>query len=267
MSLDILFVLLNYFWLSWDPKESASWYCDQHCFKIGSEVIESVWDVVLVLSPKLGDLADLKGIPSTYRKGRHAKKDCLWHPLSVWNGLTRSNLKRSLINADAIFQEHKNRKGTEHSAWKDCKFLLKHVDSINFNDIRWKKWFTSQNGDEQSKYRPSKTKPKDLKLRAEWCKTHAYLNDTSILDLDRNDCDMTEPPQCINDKLFPGCRVDGNVIKAYRNYYKFKTTTVSSGMRYFYTKPPKWLGCEVQTEPKKKGVSQGRTKKVTKIYD
>src|SRR4029078_2405504 len=95
----IFFVLLNYFWLSLDPDESASMYCDQHCFKIGSEIMESVWDVVLVLSPELSIEATKQGIPETSRKRRHSRKDCLWHPLSVWNGLCRSNFHRSLINA------------------------------------------------------------------------------------------------------------------------------------------------------------------------
>jgi hypothetical protein len=252
LPIHLLLVLLNYFWLSWDPKESASWYCDQHCFKIGSEVMESVWDAVLVLSPELSELATKEGIPQSHRKRRHSKEGCLWHPLSVWNGLTRANMHRSLINADAIFKEHKKRKGTSHVAWKDCKFLLKNINKINFNSSIWKKWFASQNGDEDSKYRPSKTKVKDLQLRAKWCSVHAFIDGTTVFSLDRNSCGMTEPPQCINDKLFPNCKVSGDPIQTYRNYYHLKTNTVSSGMRYFYTKPPKWLKGNVQTERKTK---------------
>lgn len=237
----LLLYLLNYFWLSWDPDESASWYCDQHCFKIGSEVIESVWDAALTLKPSLGKLATSEAIGMAYRRMRHAKPGGLWHPLSVWNGLTRSNMRRSLINAEAIFKEHQRRKGTVHSAWKDCKFLLKHIDTIDFNSKRWLRWFGSQNGDSKSPYRPCKTKPKDLVSRKAWCKVHCVLDGKNIVDVDRNTFDMTEPPQCINEKLFPNCKVSGDTIQAYRNYYIAKTQTVGGGMRYYYTDPPRWL--------------------------
>lgn len=249
-----LILLLNYFWLDYDPKKSAKMYCDQHCFKIGSEVVESVWDAVIVLSPELNILADKKGLSKTWRKSRHSHKDMLWHPLSVWNGLTRSNMYRSLINADAIFQEHKFRTGKSHSAWEDCKFLLNHINKVNFNTMKWLRWFASQSGSSDTKYKPSKTKAKDLKLREQWCSVHAVIDGINIEDIDRNICRMTEPPQCINEKLFPDCKVS-DVVKAYKNYYIKKTDTVGKGMRYFYTSPPSFLinaKCKLITERSKK---------------
>ncbi|HMP28073.1 MAG TPA: hypothetical protein PKD85_00650 [Saprospiraceae bacterium] len=243
-----LFYLLNYFWLSWDPKESASWYCDQHCFKIGAEVVESVWDAVLAIEPKLDKLADDQGIPKTYRKRRHSREDCLWHPLSVWNGLTRSNLHRNLLNANEIFREHQRRTGTIHSAWQDCKFLLANINNIDFNTNRWKKWYKSQNGDEHTRYKPTKTKIKDLKLRAQWCLSHTYVDGVNVSKLDRNRCAITEPPQCINEKEFPGCK-NVDIIDAYHNYYRAKTQSMKHGMRYLYTKPPALLkDCKIQTK-------------------
>lgn len=246
---EILCALLNYFWLSDDPKESASWYCDQHCFKVGSEVIESVWDAVLVLAPKLQTLADEEDIPQNNRKRRHSKKDCLWHPLSIWHGFCRANMKRGLVNANEIFKEHERRTGTRHSAWQDCKFLLKHIDEIDFNTKTWKNWFSSQNGSTDTKYTPSKTKKPDLVRRAAWCKEMGLVNDNR----DRNTCKMTTPGQYINEKTFEGCKVQGDHIAAYRNYYNAKASTVKGGMRYFYTKPPKWLNKEkLVTERKSK---------------
>lgn len=235
----IFIVLLNYFWLSYDPDESASMYCDQHCFKIGAELMESVWDVVLVLSPELSDEATSLGIPITNRKQRHSKKDCLWHPLSVWNGLCRANLHRSLINANSIFQEHYRRRGTIHKAWADCKFLLDNYKKIDFNSTTWKKWFMSQSGEE--KYKPAKTKLKDLKPRKQWCSVHAVLNNKSLLYLDRNKCKMTEPPRCINEKEFPGCKDEEDVVSAYKLYYHYKVSSMGQGMRYYYSDPPLWL--------------------------
>lgn len=251
-TLFVLFYLLNYFWLSWNPKESASWYCDQHCFKIGAEVIESVWDAVLVIAPELDQLADDKDIPKTYRKRRHSREDCLWHPLSVWNGLTRSNLHRSLLNANEIFKEHQRRTGTVHSAWKDCKFLLQNVNKIDFNTKRWMNWYKSQNGAEDTRHRPSKTKAKDLKLRVQWCSNHTVINGVNVCKLDRNTCGMTEPPQCINEKEFPDCK-DDDLITAYRSYYRSKTQSMKQGMRYLYTEPPDILkGYKIQTKRGKK---------------
>lgn len=252
---EIFFILLNYFWLSDDPVESAKWYCDQHCFKIGAEVIESVWDSILILAPELSAKATAAGVPEVNRKKRHSKAGCLWHPLSVWNGLCRANMQRSLINADAIFAEHYRRTATKHSAWSDCKFLLKNIKKIDFNSSVWRKWYASQNGDEDTKYRPEKTKDKDLKLRAIWMARHGRVKVGStmvtVFTLDRNDpksCPMTEPPQCINEKLFPGCQVPGDPIEAYRRYYNLKTKSFKNGsmMRYFYSIPPVWLKGKVQ---------------------
>ena len=239
--LEILFALLNYFWLSDEPVQSAKWYCDQHCFKIGAEVMESIWDVVLVLAP------NIEVIPSV-STGRHSKKDSLWHPLSVWNGLCRANTRRSLVNANEIFKEHHRRTGTKHKAWKDCKELMKVVDEINFNSGVWKKWYASQNGDPDTKYRPVKTKPKDLEARYRWMNDHGRISNKSVFEVDRNTCSMTEPPQCINEKLFPGCRVSGNAVEAYRRYYNAKTKSFKNQaqMRYFYSAPPFWLKGKVQ---------------------
>lgn len=238
--LHIFLVLLNYFWLSDDPVECASWYCDQHCFKLGSEVIESVWDAVLLLAPDLEKLADAEGIPESNRKRRHSKADGLWHPFSVWNGFCRENMRRSLINADAIFAEHERRTGKQHSAWTDCKFLILHVDDIDFNSKRWLHWFCSQNGSTTTKYTPSKTKPADLVRRKELCREMKLLYRKAD---DRNTIPMTIPGQYINEKTaaFAGCKVPGDHIAAYRKYYNAKATTVGGGMRYYYSKPPTWL--------------------------
>ena len=254
----VFLVLLNYFWLSDDPVECASWYCDQHCFKLGSEVIESVWDAVLVLCPRLSKLADKEGMPDNNRKRRHSRKDGLWHPFSVWNGFCRSNMRRSLINANAIFAEHERRTGKQHSAWADCKFLMKHIDEIDFNTVVWSKWWYSQNGDE-GPYQPSKTKPVDLRRRKEWCKEMGLAKRKSD---DRNTMPMTTPGQYINEKTkeFAGCKVPGDVIAAYRNYYNAKATTVNGGMRYYYSEPPSWLSksarSKILTTPKSKAKKQ-----------
>jgi hypothetical protein len=231
---------LNYFWLSWDPVESAKWYCDQHCFKIGSEVIESIWDVVMVVCP------DLEGTESM-RKRRHARDGCLWHPLSVWHGLCRANMHRGLINANAIFEEHYRRTGTRHTAWKDCLFLLKNISKIDFSSDAWVGWFFSQNGKEGTKYTPIKTKPADLAKRRAWCLIHA----PNILNIDREQCSLTEPPQCINEVEFRGCRVPGDVVKAYRRYYQAKLYTMGL-MRYYHTStlPPWVLGAVIKNENK-----------------
>ena len=233
----LFLILLNYFWLSDDPEESASWYCDQHCFKIGSEVIESVWDAVIVLAPCLQEEADKEGISQNNRKRRHSKKDGLWHPMSVWNGFCRSNMRRSLINADAIFKEHEKRTGKRHSAWEDCKFLTKHVNFIDFNSKIWHRWFSSQNGSTDTKYTPTKTKKADLDRRKILCEKMGLIDD----DRNRNTCKMTMPGQYINEKIFANCKVDGNHIQAYRNYYNAKINTVGGGMRYFYSDPPPWI--------------------------
>jgi hypothetical protein len=242
---------LNYFWLSHDPVETARWYCDQHCFKIGSEVVESIWDSVLVLCPELSKMADSKGMSKATRKRRHARDGVLWHPLSVWHGLCRANMRRGLINARAIFEEHLRRTGKRHSAWTDCEFLWEHIDEVDFNSEGWLRWFQSQSGEEGLEVTPPKTKSQDLAKRREWCLVHAAM----ILEVDRDECEMTEPPQCINEDqpLFKGCRSPGNVVQAYRRYYKAKVYSLGV-MRYYHHSPiPEWLrGCGVIYDDKGK---------------
>jgi len=224
---------LNYFWLSWDPNESARLYCDQHCFKIGSEVVESIWDVVMTICPELNIKADDLGLTKANRKRRHSRVGTLWHPLSVWHGLCFSNMHRGLINADAIFREHYTRTGTKHSAWKDCLFLLKYLSLVSFTSKEWEKWYLSQNGEIGTMYTPAKSKKKDLEKRREWCGIHAF----NILEMDREGCPMTEPPQCME----PHCKVPGDTVRAYRKYYQNKLYTMGI-MRYYHKSPiPSWI--------------------------
>jgi hypothetical protein len=212
--------MVNYFWLSLDPDQSARWYCDQHCFKIGAEVVESIWTPALLLAPHLAQRAERLGIKKTYMYRRTTKG--LWHPLYVWHGLCRANMRRGLINANAIFKEHQARTGKAHVAWKDCKFLLSVIDTIDFNTEVWAKWYITQT---------------DRPERQQWKLDHGFEDHTIV---DRNTCDMSQPVQCINEKLFPGCRVKGDVVAAYRRYYHAKIYSIGI-LRYYHSVPPKWL--------------------------
>lgn len=241
----IFLVLLNYFWLSMDPAESASWYCDQHCFKIGSEVVESAWDVVLVLAPAIGARADELGIGKANRWRRHSKPGSLWHPLSVWNGLCRANLYRSLVNADAIFAEHRRRTGKSHSAWRECRLIMDMIDQVDFCSDAWQTFCQEQSGRSDRLRSDVKT----LARRRVWWSTHATIDGVDVSQLDRRTCPMTCPPQCISedDPRFAACRVPGDVVTAYRKYYHAKTSTISGGMRYLHTSPPEWLRAPLRT--------------------
>lgn len=234
---------LNYFWLSWDPAESARWYCDQHCFKIGSEVVESIWDVILAICPELSAKADILNITTAFRRRRHSRDNSLWHPLSVWHGLCFANMHRGLINANAIFEEHFRRTGTKHLAWRDCLFLLENISMVNFASLRWKRWYLSQNGEEGTRYTPAKTKRIHLSARREWCSVHAL----NIIKMDRNSCKMTEPPQCIPLE----CKVPGDVVGAYKKYYQTKIYTMGI-MRFYHRSPlPPWVFGYVVKDAKK----------------
>jgi len=253
MFIQLFLVLLNYFWLSNDPDESASWYCDQHCFKIGSEVTESVWDAASILLPALMEEATLLGIGTTYRKFRHAPRDDngdakgLWHPLSVWHGLCMANMKRGLINASAVFREHTRRTGCIHKSSHDCDFLLKNISRINFNSPKWNKWYSTQNGSLLSS-------DKKALERKEWCLKHAYINSSPLAIVNRNKCTKTPAPIFVFDE----CKVEGDdVITSYRKYYHAKIHTISGGMRYYYTPVPKWL----QKHPSIKTVRGKKVKK------
>lgn len=229
----LLIVLLNYFWLSDDPNESASWYCDQHCFKIGSEVVESIWDAVHMLDPTMADRAVEEGIPLTNRHHRHARPGALWHPMSVWHGMCRENMKRGLVNARAIFEEHTRRTGCIHKATTDLNFLEGIVEKLNFCSPRWTEWYTFQSG-------VTKNIATHIERRT-WCKKFAYANvngkKKKIDTVNRNTCDMTQFPFM----GFKECRIEGDLIGSYRKLYHAKIGTIKGGMRYYHTKPPKWL--------------------------
>lgn len=233
----ILFVFLNYFWLSKDPKENASWYCDQHAFKIHSEVIASVWDAVLELAPWIGQLADEEEIPKTYRTRIHARPGQRWHPLSAWNAISYGNCLTSLINARELLLEHEKRTTCQHKVWKDWRFLWKHIHEVSFspNSKHWREWKERQFPD---------TPVEELTKAFEPIPVRGFdLEDADIPMV----ASMTKPPVCINTKIpdFQGCvsskpGFDG-IIEAYRKYYEAKTGTISGGMRYYHSDPPGWM--------------------------
>lgn len=279
----ILFLLLfstanslNYFWLDHDPVISASQYCDQHCFKIASEVCESIWMVVLFFAPDLYHLATKLGIPLTYRSRRIKHK--LWHPLTFWNGLCRANLKKSLDNAIAILNEHKSRNGKLHMISKDLDFLSKHYQEIDYNGNFWYIWLERQLNCDSIfglDYYLGEKKPNKVTLeKIEWFKIHSQIanfvgvgdgdNNLTVLEEDRNNCNMTHPPIMMKDNLFPeykkaNSHIDftkgtlDHIIEAYRFYYKTKMTSMKTkkgkknadkyvgNLRYFYSKSPEWL--------------------------
>jgi hypothetical protein len=219
--LRLLAVSLNYFWLDLDPVKSAAQYCDQHAFKIHSELVESVWDAFLMLSPSLDAEASAAGLPPTYRKRRHSKPGGKSHPLSRWNTLARGNAERSLLNAKCLFDEHRHRTGTTHAAYRDWEFLVDALPRIPYEGELY-----------------------DEFLHRECLATEAdrawYRRHSSPFP----DEEFTEPPRCINAKLFPGCD-DPDVVVSYRKYYQLKNATVKAGaktgFRYFYSEPPRWL--------------------------
>ena len=258
MNLTLIFVaLLNYFWLSMDPVESARWYSDAHCFKIGSEVVEMLWDAAILINPDLEKKSDAQNVPKTYRRRRHSKPGCLAHPLVVWTGLCRANFDRMIENAECIFEEHLHRTAKSHSAWEDLKWLRKRSSNpsgLDFHSSGWATFYESQNGSVPAE--KTKTKPADLLRRREWIERYVPYD---FARRDRNATGLehlTEPPQCINESIpaFEGCQVFTpcgtfrtqkqmflDVVAAYRKYYIRKASTVGGGFRYFYSLPPVWL--------------------------
>ena len=264
-----------------DPVESARWYSDAHCFKIGSEVVEMLWDAAILINPDLEAKADAAEVPKTYRRRRHSKPGCLAHPLVVWTGLCRANFDRTIENAECIFQEHLCRTAKSHSAWSDLKWLRKRSKSLDFHSSGWTTFYESQNGSGPS----VKTKPVDLLRRREWVERYVPYD---LAKRDRNATgleNLTEPPQCINESIpaFKGCQVftpSGtfrtqkqmflDVVAAYREYYIRKASTVGGGFRYFYSSPPGWLveGIEKSGAPpirlSKKAASRKKVATVTR---
>lgn len=205
-------VLLNYFWLSFDPRDTAEQYCDQHCFKIHSEVISSVWNAVLEAAPWVEPLADEAQVPKSYRIGTRHRK----HPLSKWAGLSAANCYTSLINARAILEEHQKRTGRHHTAWQDWEFLWGILPQVKF-DLP---------GEAPGKLKIFRPVP--------W-----IWFDHANVDPRLEEDYFTVPPRCFGQfQVTPGL----GVVGAYREYYLDKTQTIKGGMRYYHgTEVPKWL--------------------------
>lgn len=209
------------------------------------------------------------GIPLTYRKRRIKHK--LWHPLSFWNGLCRANLKKSIDNAIAILNEHKKRKGTLHIVSQDLNFLLEHYQEIDYNGGFWYIWLERQlNCDSEyglDYYLGEKKPNKVTQKKIQWFKIHSQIvgsGEKTVLEKDRNICNMTHPPVMLKDNLldeflrknkhidFSKGTLD-HIIEVYRFYYKTKLTSVKSkkskknankyvgNLRYFYSESPEWL--------------------------
>lgn len=247
-----LFLILNkinsltYFWLDHDSVISASQYCDQHCFKIASEIVIALWCVVKMFNFDLYKLATKENIPFAYRK--IVRK----HTLILWTGLCRANFKKSIDNADAILNEHYARTKKKHSVRQDIDFLKQHYEKIDFNVKWWDIWVVDQSG--------------SIDLLVSESINIIYTIDTnkSVYFEDRNKCAMTHPP-LIFDEIFRQEFKEKNpqidftkgsyhyIIEAYRYYYKTKMYSVKTkkskkneskyvgNLRYFYSKYPEWL--------------------------
>lgn len=243
---------LNYFWLSFDPRESASWYCDQHCFKIHTEIIESVWDSVLSLAPWVEDWANQSGISKTYRNRRHSKPGTKWHPLSKWTGLCRGNALTSLINARALLEEHRHRTGKKHTVWKDWHFLWGILPLVRYSPY------------------DAEVEPHEKSNHDQFLEVHFSGSSRSSLfkkfrpvpviwfpsrGVSSLEIFYTEPPRC-----FGKYQPDGglSLIGAYRGYYHDKTSTMKQGMRYYHSQPPPWLSPNLSHEIKQLPQSKRR---------
>jgi hypothetical protein len=106
---------------------------------------------------------------------------------------------------------------------KDWKFLSLRLSTIDFPLLPNKEWFIINF--------PGKVREEVMKPFA---KVFGLSN-----------ASITTPPRCINLKVFPGCSspkegFDG-LIEAYKKCYQAKVYTISGGMRYYYTQPPRWL--------------------------
>lgn len=238
LSSSIFLQLLNYFWLSLDPRESASWYCDQHCFKIHTELISAVWDSVLTLAPWVEEYADSKNIPRSYRTRRHAKPGQKWHPLSKWTGICRGNAVTSMINARALLEEHQHRTGRRHVVWADWEFLWRVLPRVRYGP-------PPSTGEEAGKsahqlflsHHFSSTEIKNFRpfspVPEVWFPLKVALS-TKLF--------YTEPPRCFGKWEAP---IRHTLVQAYRGYYEDKTLTMKQGMRYYHSPPPEWLEGDV----------------------
>lgn len=233
----IFLQLLNYFWLSLDPRESASWYCDQHCFKIHTELISAVWDSVLTLAPWVEDWADTCGIPRSYRTQRHARPGRKWHPLSKWTGICRGNAVTSLINARALLEEHQRRTGRRHVVWADWEFLWEVLPSVRYERHPLKKDAGKSTHEQFLSHHFSSTEIKKFRpfspVPEVWFPLKVALS-TKLF--------YTEPPRCFGKWEAPNHHT---LVQAYRGYYEDKTLTMKQGMRYYHSLPPEWLEGDV----------------------
>lgn len=238
---------LNYFWLDHDSQISASQYCDQHCFKIASELAIALWCVVKIFNFKIYQHATQKNISFAYRKITRK------HPLILWNGLCRANFKKTIDNALAILDEHFKRTKKIHSVTHDILFLLKYYYLIDFNVKWWDIWVEDQIGFNKMKEYFDSENPTIFNV---------IETNNSVFFEDRNKCGMTHPP-IIFDEIFDEFKIKNNIdlskgsyyfiVEAYRYYYKTKLTSVKTkkskkneskyvgNLRYFYSKYPEWL--------------------------
>lgn len=240
----LLSVLLNYFWLSYDPRLTAKMLCDQHCFKIHTEVISAVWDSVLELAPWVEDLASEEKIPRTYRNRIHARPGSFnpsetqpkWHPLSKWCGISRNNAKTALINSRAMLEEHQRRTGRVHVVWKDWYFLWGVLPLVNYSiGSRWSTWKEIHFPDLELEKLLQEFRP----VPETWFQSDSRAGDGPWSTGPEY---YTDPPRCFG-KFVPSPGI--SLIQSYREYYEDKTKTIKGGMRYYYSNPPEWLQGEV----------------------
>lgn len=242
---------LNYFWLDHNSVISASQYCDQHCFKIASELVIALWCVVRLFNLQIYQLATKEKISFAYRNLTRDK-----HPLILWSGLCRANFKKTIDNAKAILDEHYRRTKKIHSVTEDIKFIEKYYQDINFNICWWDIWVEDQLG--------SFDKMKDLFESETPTIFNEIITNKFIWNEDKNICGMTHPPIIFDEQIYKKFVEENNhlpfnkgnyyfIIEAYRYYYKTKLSSVKTkkskkneskyigNLRYFYSNYPVWL--------------------------
>lgn len=123
---------MNIFFLSLDPKEAASFYCDKHAIKIILEIAQLLWCAFHLT----GEEGWEESVPPNVKI---YKKTHVNHPMSIWVRNSIHNYRWTVQHGLELCEEYKlrygNRKGRQHACQGMLEWMRDNEPRCDSKDV------------------------------------------------------------------------------------------------------------------------------------
>lgn len=218
--------MVNLFYLGVNPEAAVAGYPDKHVVKMGLEAVQIAWTCVRLFNDDSMASAFEAAHPSLKAMKSLGQSK---HPVVVWAGLCRENLRMTLRYALAIFGEYERRyRHGPHSRKPDAVWLMANIDLVAFGSDKHTAWTKEMKAWALS--------GKSDKMDAAWWAVHSIPPGADAATYPH----MTPPTQCMPAEF----QVPGDAPTAFRNYLVSKFATMK--MTFYHSDPPDWLPADIK---------------------